>query len=129
MQQRPKTKSLKQVLQLFSEQRCSREKYAFVNCRKNSGERTNKNKFLTSCCRVQKTLDKTEEAAQGGRGPKHSKQATSIERASKSVLLCVCYLKEMLSSKISIQEDKPAQFATKTETKLVEKIYIPQMLV
>jgi hypothetical protein len=27
----------------------------------------------------------------------------------------------MLSSKISTQEDKPAQYATKTETKLVEK--------
>jgi len=76
LQQRPKTNSLKQVLQLFSEQRCSREKYAFVNWRKNSGERTNKKKFLTSCCRVQKTLDKTEEAAQGG-----SKQLPSSEQA------------------------------------------------
>jgi hypothetical protein len=128
LQQRPKKNSLKQFLQLFSEQRCSREKCAFVNSRKNSGERTNKKKFLTSCCRVQKTLDKTEEAAQGGRGPKHSKQAT-IRASKQSVLLFVCYLKEMLSSKISREEDKPAQYATKTETKLAGKIHIPEMLV
>jgi hypothetical protein len=51
-------------------------------------------------------------------------------RASKqSVLLFVCYLKEMLSSKISREEDKPAQYATKTETKLAGKIHIPEMLV
>jgi hypothetical protein len=56
--------------------------------------------------------------------------ASNFRRASKqSVLLFVCYLKEMLSSKISTQEDKPAQFATKTETKLVEIFHIPEMLV